>query len=181
LRDSADSELARAKITASQIGDSIRTNLASLDELAADYLFLFNDIQQLVLKANDDLVALIKVRISEHQKAEEQKAEAQREQIRQQELTRNEISEREGIALATLKAIASKHAIKFQIRQKIGTAPNRAPPDVEARLVAEIKNCIAGGMNRSQCCKALAVSYNMLNRIVRDNGIDFPKLKPAFR
>lgn len=90
LRDSADSELARAKIAASQVGDSIRTNLASLDELAADYLFLFNDVQQLVMKANDDLLALIKVRISEHQKAEEQKAEAQREQIRQQELQRIE-------------------------------------------------------------------------------------------
>lgn len=95
MRDSADSELARAKITASQIGDSIRTNLASLDEFAADYLFLFNDIQQLVLKANDDLVALIKVRISEHQKAEEQKAEAQREQIRQQELTQRYLSVKE--------------------------------------------------------------------------------------
>lgn len=88
LRDSADSELARSKIAASQIGDSIRSNLASLDELAAEYLFLFNDVQQLVMKANDDLVALIKVRISEHQKAEEQKAEAQREQIRQEELKR---------------------------------------------------------------------------------------------
>ncbi len=90
LRDSADSELARAKIAASQVGNSIRTNLASLDELAADYLFLFNDVQQLVMKANDDLLALIKVRISEHQKAEEQKAEAQREQIRQQERQRIE-------------------------------------------------------------------------------------------
>ncbi|MFJ2539356.1 YqaJ viral recombinase family protein, partial [Pseudomonas sp. NPDC087614] len=88
LRDSADSELARAKIAASQIGDSIRSNLASLDELAAEYMFLFNDIQQLVMKANDDLVALIKVRISEHRKTEQQKAEAQREQIRQQELQR---------------------------------------------------------------------------------------------
>jgi predicted phage-related endonuclease len=90
LRDSADSELARAKIAASQIGDSIRSNLASLDELAADYRFLFNDAQRLVMKANDDLVALVKVRISEHRKAEEQKAEAQREQIRQQELKRIE-------------------------------------------------------------------------------------------
>ena len=96
-------------------------------------------------------------------------------------LTRNEICEREEIALATLKAIASKHAIKFQVRQKTGTAPNKAPPDLEARLVARIKDCIAGGMNRSQCCKALAISYNMLNRIIRDNEIDFPKLKPAFR
>lgn len=96
-------------------------------------------------------------------------------------LTRSEICEREGIALATLKAIATKHAIKFQVRQKTGTSPNKAPPDLEARLVAQIKDSITGGMNRSQCCKALAISYNLLDRIVRDNGIDFPKLKPAFR
>jgi predicted phage-related endonuclease len=88
LRDAADSELARAKITASQIGDSIRANLASLVELAADYIFLFNDVQQLVLKANDDLVALIKVRIAEHKKAEDEKAEAQRVRIRNEELQR---------------------------------------------------------------------------------------------
>ncbi|ROM94426.1 YqaJ viral recombinase family protein [Pseudomonas brassicacearum] len=88
LRDAADSELARAKIAASQIGDSIRANLASLVELAADYVFLFNDVQQLVLKANDDLVALIKVRISEHQKAETTKEEAQRERIRKEGLQR---------------------------------------------------------------------------------------------
>lgn len=90
LRDAADSELARAKIAASQIGDSIRTNLASYDELAASHAFLFNDLQQLVLKDKDDLVALIKVRISDHQKAEEVKAEAQRERIRKEELQRIE-------------------------------------------------------------------------------------------
>lgn len=88
LQDAVDTELARAKIAASQAADAIRLNLASLAELAADYAFLFNDIQLLVMKANGDLVALIKVRISEHKKAEEQKAEAQREQIRQQELQR---------------------------------------------------------------------------------------------
>ncbi|MBK5543270.1 YqaJ viral recombinase family protein [Pseudomonas sp. TH04] len=90
LQDAVDTELARAKIDATQAADSIRLNLTSLAELAVDYAFLFNDVQQLVLKANDDLVALIKVRISEHQTAEEQKAEAQREQIRQQELKRIE-------------------------------------------------------------------------------------------
>ncbi|MBS4088691.1 YqaJ viral recombinase family protein [Pseudomonas rustica] len=88
LQDAVDTELARAKIAASQTADGIRLNLASLAELAVDHIFLFNDVQQLVMKANDDLVSLIKVRISEHQKAEEQKAEAQREQIRQEELKR---------------------------------------------------------------------------------------------
>ncbi|MNJ43904.1 hypothetical protein D3C77_389300 [compost metagenome] len=84
LNEAANSELARAKIEASRIGDLIRTNLVSLNELAANHKFLFHDAQELVLKANDDLVALIKVRISEH---EEQQAEQKRqdeEKARQQ-------------------------------------------------------------------------------------------------
>jgi predicted phage-related endonuclease len=85
LRDAANSELARAKIDASQKADAIRLNLASLAELAVDHNFLFNDVQQLVLKANDDLVALIKVRIDEHERAEKARIEKQREQIRLEE------------------------------------------------------------------------------------------------
>jgi putative phage-type endonuclease len=73
LREAANTELARAKIEASQIGDSIRVNLNSLRELATDYAFLFHDAQDLVLKANDDLVALIKVRIGEHEQAERER------------------------------------------------------------------------------------------------------------
>ncbi|WP_421523104.1 YqaJ viral recombinase family protein [Pseudomonas yamanorum] len=78
LQDAVDTELARAKIDASQAADSIRLNLTSLAELAVDYAFLFSDVQQLVTKANDDLVTLIKFRISEHQKAEKEKAYAKR-------------------------------------------------------------------------------------------------------
>lgn len=78
LQDAVDTELARAKIDASQAADSIRLNLTSLAELAVDHAFLFSDVQQLVTKANDDLVTLIKFRISEHQKVEREKAEAKR-------------------------------------------------------------------------------------------------------
>lgn len=77
LREAADAELARAKIDASRIADGIRANLVSLNELAADHKFLFHDAQELVLKANDDLVALIKVRINEH---ETQQAELKRQE-----------------------------------------------------------------------------------------------------
>ena len=75
LQEAADSELARAKIEASRIADLIRANLKSLNELAIKHGFLFHDAQELVLKANEDLVALIKVRISEH---EQQQAELKR-------------------------------------------------------------------------------------------------------
>ncbi|HGY3556643.1 TPA: YqaJ viral recombinase family protein [Pseudomonas putida] len=89
LNEAADSELARAKIEASRIGDLIRTNLVSLNELAANHKFLFSDAQDLVLKDNDALVALVKVRINEHEQAEQKKRDLelqrqQEEQARQQ-------------------------------------------------------------------------------------------------
>ena len=77
LREAADAELARAKIEASRIADGIRINQASLNELAVNHKFLFHDAQELVMKANDDLVALIKVRINEH---DQQQAELKRQQ-----------------------------------------------------------------------------------------------------
>ena len=100
LQDSVDTELARAKIDASQTADCIRLNLTSLAELAADHAFLFSDLQQLVTKANDDLVTLIKFRISEHQKAEDEKAEAQREKIRKEELQRITDEEKANLVVA---------------------------------------------------------------------------------
>ncbi|MFJ4086110.1 YqaJ viral recombinase family protein [Pseudomonas psychrophila] len=77
LKEAADAELTRAKIEASRIADLIRANLKSLNELAIKHGFLFHDAQELVLKANDDLVALIKVRINEH---ELQQAELKRQE-----------------------------------------------------------------------------------------------------
>lgn len=88
LKEAADAELARAKIEASRIADLIRVNLKSLNELAIDHKFLFADAQELVMKANDDLVALIKVRINEHEaeikRLEEEKAQKLADQQQQQ-------------------------------------------------------------------------------------------------
>lgn len=89
LNEAADAELARAKIEASRIGDLIRLNAASLNELAVNHKFLFSDAQDLVQKDNDVLVALVKVRISEHELAEQKKRDAdlqrqKEEQERQQ-------------------------------------------------------------------------------------------------
>ena len=149
LRDSADSELARAKIAASQIGDSILSNLATLGELAADYMFLFNDVQQLVMKANDDLVALIKVRISEHQKAEEQKAEAQREQIRQEELKRIEDEAKAKVPVEqapTASPSPVKAAAPVQSAPKPATT-TAAPVNLQAEVfdLEALIHAIAGG------------------------------------
>lgn len=90
MRDAIATELARAKIEANAIAEAIEVNLASLRELADNHRFLFGDRQQLVLKANDDLVAVIKSRINEHEAEQAKKLEEQREQIRHEELAKIE-------------------------------------------------------------------------------------------
>ena len=78
LRDAADTELARCKIVANDYADRIMANLNSLRELADGFQFLFSDTAQIVLKQNDDLVALVKLRISEHKEAEAKRVERER-------------------------------------------------------------------------------------------------------
>lgn len=90
LRDAMGTELARAKIEASAIADRIQINLATLVELASEHKFLFADAAQIVLKAADDLTALVKLRISEHQAAEDKRLAAERERIRAEEAARLE-------------------------------------------------------------------------------------------
>lgn len=174
LQDAVDTELARAKIAASQSADAIRLNLTSLAELAPDHAFLFNDIQQLVLKANDDLVALIKVRISEHQKAEEQKAEAQREQIRQQELKRIE-DEAKAKAPVEQAPVASpapmKAAPPVQSVSKPAAA-TAAPANLQAEVfdLEELIKAVAYG---HAPISVLTVSWEHLDALVADQGNKF--------
>jgi putative phage-type endonuclease len=133
LRDAAESELARAKIDASQKADAIRLNLASLAELAVDHNFLFNDVQQLVLKANDDLVALIKVRIDEHQKAERDRLERQREQIRLEEAKK--ISD-----AAALKATEDAKAAEPKPIPVVANAEKSSPRATTAAPSAKVES-----------------------------------------
>jgi predicted phage-related endonuclease len=81
LRDAVGTELARLKIESNEIADRIDLNLKALVEHAAGFEQLFPDKQQIVCKANDDFVNLVKSRIAE----QKQKIEADRERIRQEE------------------------------------------------------------------------------------------------
>lgn len=174
LQDAVDTELARAKIAASQSADAIRLNLTSLAELAPDHAFLFNDIQQLVLKANDDLVALIKVRISEHQKAEEQKAEAQREQIRQQELQRIE-AEAKAKAPVEPAPVASPAPVKAASPVQSASKPaatTAAPANLQAEVfdLEELIKAVAYGQAP---ISVLTVNWENLDALVADQGNKF--------
>ena len=88
LRDAVNTTLANAKIAASAIADRIQTNLNTLRELASAHTFLFADTSVIVLKENDDLTALVKLRIADHKEAEDKKEAEQRERIRAEEVAR---------------------------------------------------------------------------------------------
>jgi len=84
LESSANDTLATAKIEANQVSEVMRSNIAVLKE-QVDFGFLFNDYQQLLIKANDDFQAIVKSRIAEHKEAQAKKEAEDRERIRQEE------------------------------------------------------------------------------------------------
>ncbi|TFB40934.1 YqaJ viral recombinase family protein [Pseudomonas sp. F01002] len=179
LQDAVDTELARAKIDASQAADCIRLNLSSLAELAVDHVFLFNDIQQLVLKANDDLVALIKVRISEHKKAEEEKAEATRKRIRDEELQRIADDEKAKLAVAPVVEPApvstSAPPRSAPIAQAVSkpVAVQTSQPVAMQAEVFDLGALIKAVTYGQAPISMLAVNWEALDALVADQGSKF--------
>ena len=110
IRNACDTELARRKIEANAVADRIQLNIATLAE-ASQYQFLFADAAQVVLKAPEDLSALVKVRIAEHAAAEQQRLENEREKIRAEEQAK---AQRE----ADTKAAAERQAAEAKARQE---------------------------------------------------------------
>ncbi|HWH75141.1 MAG TPA: hypothetical protein VNV16_12865, partial [Methylibium sp.] len=84
VRNAIDTELARAKIEASALADKVEANLKTID--AAGAPTLFPDKASLVLKAPDDLAAVIAQRIA----AEQKRQDDERERIRAEEAARVE-------------------------------------------------------------------------------------------
>ena len=134
-------------------------------------------------KPQPEVLASLKRPPTFHSPAVKTGVELQVARIREMATTmsRRDICEREGITLGVLKGIAGRYGIKFPIRPKQPSPPNRVDSIRDAFLVVRVKDCIAAGISRQQCCNTLKISYNLLNRLIEDYGIDYPKLKPAFR
>lgn len=180
LQDAVDTELARAKIDASQAADGIRLNLESLRTLAIDHAFLFVDAQQLVTKANDDLVALIKVRISEHKKAEEEKAEALREKIRKEELQKIEDAKAKEVVV---EPVAEPAPVVTPAPIKSAPVTQQAAPKPAATPSQQATNLQADVFDLEELVKAVAygqaplsvltVNWEALDALVADQGAAF--------
>jgi len=156
LRSAVNDELARAKIDANAVADRIEINLNTLREHAEGYAFLFADLQQILMKDNDDFVALIKLRIAEHKDAEEKRLEAEREQIRAEEQAKAE-------AEARMK-LAAEAATNEGQKQETAEPEKAAAP---AQAAAETPNAVENIGRRTparpsddQIIKTLAQYYN---------------------
>lgn len=131
LREAVSNELTRAKIAASEIADRIQINLATLRELATGHTFLFADTPQIVLKASDDLTALVRLRIAEHTAAEQRKMDAERERIRAEEQAKAEKDVREKLAAEQVQREAEARALAAT-QQPAEVAPTPAPTPAPA-------------------------------------------------
>jgi putative phage-type endonuclease len=151
IRDAVGNELARAKIESNALADRIQINLNTLNKVP-DYAFLFADIAQLVLKATDDLEAVIQNRISAHNEKESARIEADRARFAEQERAKAEASVK---ARADAEAAAASPAPQVQSAsvaddcarvERIVTAPDIAPAvtheAVAALMPATVRNAM---------------------------------------
>lgn len=81
IKDKLDGELARAKIEANQIAETIQTNRRYLHGDGQDWTFLFPDFRQMCTAEPAVFAAVARDRMAEHAA----KLEAERERIRQEE------------------------------------------------------------------------------------------------
>ena len=141
LRNALNTELARCKIAANELGDLIDTNIKAMLKYAPEHRFLFTDLQQTCTKAEDDFIAMVKTRVAEYKEQEQRKLEAERERIRQEEAAKakaeQERAERERIE-AERKEMAVKQA---KASSKAPAAPEpETPASVATPLPRSNKN-----------------------------------------
>jgi hypothetical protein len=126
IQSAVDSEIARLKIQSNEIAAAIRKNLDSLTEVDEKNKFLFSDHAELVLKDNEDLVNLIKMRVSEYEKSEEERFEKERQ-----------LFQEEAEAKALAKAESERERIRKKERQLLqAEAKARAAEESWAQALA---------------------------------------------
>lgn len=129
IRNAVSTELANAKIRASEIANKIHVNIKTLQESG----LVVHDAPFLVLKAPDDLAAVI----AQRKAAEQARIDAERERIRKEEADR---LERERIHAAQVEAqrIAREQAEAVsaaRIRESL-VAP-RSPQEAATRILSD--------------------------------------------
>ena len=130
IRNAADTELANAKIRANELAEKIRANAKTIE--AVGHRHLFADVAQLVMKAQDDLAAVISSRVAEFERQEAARLEAERARIQAEERAK---AEREAAA----KAEEEAKRIRAEERARLeAEAKQMARAQPEAVTVADV-------------------------------------------
>lgn len=75
LKNAVDSELAKAKIELNQVLDVVIPNQKYYNDKAADYMFLFRDIEQIINRDTETFKGLVSARIVDHKQLEQERLE----------------------------------------------------------------------------------------------------------
>lgn len=137
LQNAVDTEMARAKVEANAIADKIQSNRDTLVELGSDYKHLFADTAQIVLKAPDDLTALVKTRIAEFKASEEVRLESERAKIRAEEVAKLAKAAAEAASIEAARVAKEKAAADVALAEAERVAQAKAIAD--AVPVVEVK------------------------------------------
>ena len=138
MEDAVSTELARAKIVATETANRIIVILALLQAEADGLQYLFVDAAQMVIKDTDDFKTLVALRVSQHKAAEAAKEEATRERIRAEEQAKAEKAASDKLAaeLAEAQRLADEQARQATppaapapepVRVPVASAPVPAP------------------------------------------------------
>ncbi|WP_333679924.1 YqaJ viral recombinase family protein [Dyella sp.] len=107
MQEAINAAVANVKITANQMAERVRTNVAILADQST-YASLFPDrVQLCTTKAPEDLRNLIAARITEHRQHEQAKLDAQREQVRAEKAARQQSAQQND---TTTRAIEPEQA-----------------------------------------------------------------------
>lgn len=172
----------------------ISNNLSLIEELRPASNALSAQVEQFLAaggkidtsgqsKPRPEMLASLKQPPTFHRPSVKTETELQVARIREMAptMSRRDICDQEGITLGALKGIAGRYGITFPIRPKQPSPPNKVDAIRDAFLVVRINECIGAGVSRQQCCVQLKISSTLLYRLIKEYGIDYPKLKPAFR
>lgn len=135
LRSAVNDELARAKIAASEIANRIHANVKTLQASG----LVVHDAAALVLKAPDDLAAIITNRVT----AERERQEAERERIRKEEADRADREAREKLAAderaaqAAITQAAKAETLHPAVAADLGTLVREQHAEAVAGLDAQ--------------------------------------------
>lgn len=133
MKNAVATELARAKIAASEIADKIERNLKWLRENAQDYTGLFADTATLVLKPHDDFVAQAQLRIStekarqqaEHERIAAEAAANERQRLADEQAAAQTVTNTLEIGKAQQGDVLQGSSIEFKV--PVGNGPLLTP------------------------------------------------------